>query len=303
MRGSVFDIRRFSTHDGEGIRTTVFLKGCPLSCVWCHNPEGISTHVRPLFFANRCIGCETCCRLSEHGGMMRTKQGIMLDASKQECWDKLIDACPSGAIAWDSRSLTADEAAEEVLKDKPFYKYGGGVTFSGGEPLMQADFVQEVLKRLKEEKIHTAVETALYVPTEHLEKTLPFLDQIYADMKIFDDLLHKKYIGVSNNRIKEHIRLILNSKKREKVIIRTPMIPGLTDHADNLAEIARFISDIYPDVVYELLNYNPLAQAKYHLVDREYYFKENPRKYSKKQMEDFAEIAKKNGVRHVISES
>ena len=300
MTGSVFDIRRFSTHDGEGIRTTVFLKGCPLSCVWCHNPEGMSAHRRSLFFPNKCIGCRTCCKLSIHGGMEDGQGGIRMDASKGEDWDTIIDQCPAGAISWDSREMTVDEVFAEALKDRPFYKYGGGVTISGGEPLAQGGFLLCLLQKLKEEGIHTAVETALYVPTETVREVLPWLDLVYADFKIFDDEAHQRYVGVSNRRIREHLQLLLTSEKKGQAIIRTPMIPGLTDTEGNIASIARFLSGIYPEVSYELLNYNPLAGAKYHLVDREYYFKDNPKRYPKEEMMHFADIARENGVKHVI---
>ena len=126
MTGTVFDIRRFSTHDGEGIRTTVFMKGCPLRCVWCHNPEGIDTRSRPLFFQDRCIGCGTCRRLAKEGGMRLVEGRLRLDVSKEEDWDGLIEACPAGAIVRDSRVMTAEQVAVEAMRDAPFYKYGGG---------------------------------------------------------------------------------------------------------------------------------------------------------------------------------
>lgn len=303
IKGIVFDIRRFSTHDGGGIRSTVFLKGCPLSCVWCHNPEGISRTVRPLYFPNKCIGCQICCSLSENSGILMTEKGIRLDITKTEDWDRIIEECPSGAILWDSARLTVEEAVEEVLRDAPFYKYGGGVTLSGGEPLLQPEFVLSFLKEMKKRNIHTAIETALHVPTETLEAVLPWLDLIYADFKIFEPEAHKKYTGVTNERIKKHIRLLLESENRDHVIIRTPMIPGLTTKDDNIAGISRFISALSKKVSYEILNYNPLGEAKYHLVDKTYCFKDNPEPYSRQDMERFAEIARSNGVNHIILEA
>jgi pyruvate formate lyase activating enzyme len=303
VKGTVFDIRRFSTHDGGGIRTTVFLKGCPLSCVWCHNPEGISTRVRPLYFPNKCIGCQICCRLSENGGIFMTEKGIRIDITKTEDWDRIIEECPSGAILWDSIRMTVEDVVKEVLKDAPFYKYGGGVTLSGGEPLLQPEFVISFLKEMKKRNIHTAIETALYVPTETLEAVLPWLDLIYADFKIIEPEVHKKYIGVTNERIKKHIRLLLEAENRDHVTIRTPMIPGLTTEEDNIAGISRFISEVYKEVSYEILNYNPLGEAKYHLVDKTYCFNDNPKPYSRQDMELFAKIARSNGVDHIILES
>ena len=160
--GTIFDIRRFSTHDGEGIRTTVFLKGCPLSCVWCHNPEGISTRVRPIYFSNRCIGCGTCCRFAEHGGIVKEGNQIRLDAARKEDWEYIIEECPSGAIRWDSIVMTVSQAAEAVMKDAPFYRYGGGVTLSGGEPLSQPDFLIPFLREMKLSLIHISEPTRPY---------------------------------------------------------------------------------------------------------------------------------------------
>lgn len=302
MTGAIFDIRRFSTHDGGGIRTTMFFKGCPLSCVWCHNPEGISAKRRPLHFPGKCIGCGICCGLSVHGGMTREAEGIRLHPEREEDWTALIDACPAGALSWDSRIVTVDEAVEELLKDRAFFKYGGGVTLSGGEPLGQPEFATQVLKRLQAEGVHTAIETSLQAGPEALRMVLPYLDLIYADLKIFDDERHKKYVGASNRNILKNLELLLTSDKRSQTIIRTPLIPEYTADPANIAAISRFLSGIYEDVSYELLNYNPLAEAKYHLVDREFCFKENPGRYSAEQMEAFAGVARENGIKTIIIE-
>ena len=298
--GTIFDVRRFATHDGDGIRTTVFFKGCPLECAGCHNPEGISTKRRPLYFPKKCIHCGSCVTESEDRGITMDKdRNITLDITKQEDWDNIMEICPTGAIAWDSRKVEVNDLLEEVRKDEPFFKYSGGVTISGGEPLLQPLFAAELLLLLQYYKIHTAIETALLVPNENVAAVLPYLDTIFADCKIFDEQEHIKATKVSNVRIKENIEFILTSEKRDKVIIRTPMIPEYTAFDENVANIAKFISNIYPEVHYEILNYNPLASAKYHLVGREYCFKENPTRFSKEQMKHFAEVAVKNGVRNI----
>lgn len=300
MKGKVFDIRRFSTHDGTGIRTTVFFKGCPLKCVWCQNPEGISWKPMPLYFPGKCIHCGTCLRFSREGAVYEKDGGICLQRDKNDDWERIIDACPSGAIVMDSKLYEAEELVEELLKDKVFFRNGGGVTLSGGEPLGQPEFALQVLKLLHTYGIHTAVETALNVPTEVIEQALPYLDLVYADMKLADECQHEAYTGVSNRLIKQNLRCILSSPYRERAVIRTPLIPQYTATEENLKGIAAYISGIYPEVRYELLNYNPLAEAKYHLVGREYCFQENPKLYTKEQMEKFGAVVKEHGIKHLI---
>ncbi|MGI6500192.1 MAG: glycyl-radical enzyme activating protein [Anaerostipes sp.] len=303
MEGNIFDIRRFSTHDGDGIRTTIFFKGCPLSCVWCQNPEGISITRRPLYFENRCINCGTCTTLCKHGGMEMKDGKLHINPEAEEKWEELIYHCPAGAIQMDSKTYSVEEVMEEIQKDKVFYKHGGGITLSGGEPLLQGEFAKELLKQCKKVGIHTAIETALHVKSEVLKGVLPYLDMAYADLKLINDKAHEKYTGTSNELIKKNIEILLSSNIKDKVVIRTPMIPEITTSKENIKGIAEFIAGIDPEVSYEILNYNPLAQAKYHLVNQEYCFDENPKLYSKEKMKEFGEWAKEAGVKHVIIES
>lgn len=302
LTGQIFDVRRFSTHDGEGIRTTAFLKGCPLKCVWCQNPEGISVKQMPLYFENKCIHCGTCVKFSKDAGMQEQEGQIRMNREASEDWELLADVCPAEAIMLDSRTYTVDELIKELLRDRVFFKYGGGVTLSGGEPLMQDEFATEVFKALKKEKVHTAVETSLSVSLDTVKNAVPYIDRIYADLKIYEDENHKKYTGISNERIKKNLRWLLTSEYRDKVMIRTPLIPEYTATEENLSKIAQFLSGLYPEVSYELLNYNPLAEAKYHLVDREYCFEVNPKLYTKEQMSAFGQIAKDNRIKNLILE-
>ena len=301
-KGKVFDIRRFSTHDGNGIRTTVFLKGCPLKCAWCQNPEGISGQIQPVYFENKCIQCGTCLKIAKNGGVYLENGKIQLNRTRVDDWPAIIDQCPSGAIEMDSKLISVEELVDELMKDEVFFRKGGGVTLSGGEPLMQGEFAVQVLKSLQEKGVHTAIETALNVSTSIVENVVPYLDLIYADMKIADEGEHRKYTGLSNVLIKQNIEYILTSENKEKAIIRTPLIPYYTATEDNLAKIAEFLSGLYPQVKYELLNYNPLAEAKYHLVEREYCFKENPALYTKGQMLAFGQIVKEHGIKNLIME-
>ena len=296
LTAAIFDVERFATHDGQGIRTTVFFKGCPLRCAWCHNPEGIETARWVLYREQACIHCGTCQQGSRAGGIEVQDGRLLLHPECPEDWETLVEACPSGALCWDSRRVSVDQLVEEARRDMAFFRHGGGVTVSGGEPLLQADFVQAFLTRLQQQGIHTAMETALLVPQRQLMKVLPALDHLYADCKLLDPVQHRNWTGQENRQILDNIRWLLQSDFRDKVVIRTPMIPGITAQGENIAAIARFLYDCWPETRYELLNYNPLAAAKYPLVRRDYCFKENPGRYTRQEMMDFASLAVAQGL-------
>lgn len=300
--GAVFDIKRFAVHDGSGIRTTVFMKGCPLRCVWCQNPEGLNKQRQILYLANKCIKCQSCVQKAVNKGIIFSDDKIQLQRNCEEDWEKIIDICPTRALQYDSELYTVDELIKELLKDEAFFKYDGGVTISGGEPLLQHEFTLAVLKACKQYGIHTAIESSLYVSQEILVEFLPYVDQIFADMKIFDNELHHKYTNVDNKIIKNNLKFLLNNTKKDDIIIRTPLIPKMTATQENIAQIARFLSDCYSDVHYELLNYNPLAKAKYNYLDLKYCFEENPKLYSSTQMQMFYRIARQNGIKNLIIE-
>jgi pyruvate formate lyase activating enzyme len=198
--------------------------------------------------------------------------------------------------------MTVQEVLDEACKDAPFFKYGGGVTLSGGEPLFQHAFAIEILKGLKERGITTTIETASNIPTRIYQEAMKYIDYVFADFKIFDSNNHKKYTGVDNDLIMQNLEWLLKSKKKENVIIRTPLIPGFTTDEDNIADIAKYISNLYPDIKYEILNYNPLAQSKYDMVDKEFCYENNPPMYSDDQMRAFGKIATDNGVKNLLIE-
>ena len=297
--GLVFDIQRFALQDGEGIRTTVFLKGCPLRCRWCQNPEGLNRKQRPVWIASRCIGCRRCEQAAESGQMAWTGERPQFSEVYDGGFQNLIDACPSGAIRYDSRWYTPAQLLERILEDKVFYRQGGGVTFSGGEPLLQAGFLKQVLPLCRKNQIPAAIETALDVPLETVQEILPQLDQIYADMKIFDPALHRACTGADPGRIRENIRWLLKSPLKSRVTIRTPLIPGMTASTENIAAIAGYLVSLDPDVQYELLNYNPLAPAKYPLAGLEYGVPGQHPKYTLREMEVFRKAAENAGVRRL----
>ena len=184
MTATIFEIKRFAVHDGDGIRTTVFFKGCPLRCVWCHNPEGLTAKPQTAYYAHKCIGCGEC-----------QKQNFT------------TESCLGEARVLYGREITVDELLPILLEDKDFYENsGGGVTLSGGECLMQADFCAELLKRLKENGIHTAVDTCGFAPEEALDKVLPFTDTFLYDIKAYDEDVHIRCTGRSNLQILENLK-------------------------------------------------------------------------------------------------
>jgi pyruvate formate lyase activating enzyme len=303
ITGRIFDIRRFSTHDGDGIRTTIFFKGCPLKCVWCQNPEGISPKEQLIHFENKCIKCGLCAKSCSNKSVIwrDNKISIIQEKCTEEENKVVIDVCPTEAITMNSKVYSLDDVMQIAIKDKAFFKYGSGVTLSGGEPFFQKEFVIALLKKLKETGINTAIETSLFVKSEYILEALPYLDIIFADLKVFNDEKHKVFTGVSNELIKKNIRLILESEKKANVIIRTPLIPTFTASKENIHNISKYISNIHPDVRYELLNYNPLAMAKYNLVDNlDYCFEENPKMYTDEQMKEFYDIAYSAGIKNLI---
>ena len=191
---------------------------------------------------------------------------------------------------------------EKISQDQVFFRNDGGVTFSGGEPLAQGDFLIEILKKCKQEGIHTAIETTMYASLDYIKKRLSYLDLIYIDLKLFDEMEHKQYTNVSSNIIKDNIRYILTSSHKDKVIIRTPLIPYITANDKNIKNIASFLVYLYSDVRYELLNYNPLGLSKYELLNLEYELSKNYRMFNKDEMEHYYRIAAKAGVKNLIRE-
>jgi len=251
MTGVVFDIKEFSLHDGPGGRVTVFLKGCPLRCKWCHNPEGLSPKPQLMYKENMCIHCKKCYEPCHH----------------PECkpFGRCVHICLNNCIEIAGKEYTSDELFNKLVTYRDFLKsVKGGITFSGGEPLMQADFVYEVALMLKNQGIHTAIQTSGYATEETFKKVINQMDYVMMDIKIADRELHKKYTGVYNDIILKNFEYLKNSGK--EYIIRVPLIPNITDTRENLSRI----SDIVKESNVELLRYNKLAGAKYQSLGMEY---------------------------------
>lgn len=260
--GIIYNIQRFSLHDGPGIRTTVFLKGCPLRCAWCHNPE--SQRIRPQLslFESRCLRCGQCFALCPCHQLADGAHTVDFQACT--ACGRCVDGCAAGALEILGRETTAAEAAEEALRDLPFYQTsGGGVTLSGGEPTMQADFAAELLARVRAAGVHTALETCGHAPWTSFGRLLPHLDMILYDVKQMDGDKHKAYTGVDNGLILDNLRRLCSRDVQAEIVVRTPVIPGYNDQPEDFAALADFLKGMERIPRVELLPYNELAGSKY----------------------------------------
>ncbi|MBD5560595.1 MAG: glycyl-radical enzyme activating protein [Clostridia bacterium] len=303
LRGRIFDIQRFSLQDGSGIRTSIFFKGCPLRCCWCQNPEGLRLDAELIWMEANCIRCGTCTQIARSGGLDWQDGRLKICPQADENWDHLVWACPGGALRFSGQDYTVPQLMDVIRRDIPFYRHGtGGVTLSGGDPVMQADFAGALLAACRREGIHTALETEAALPWERLSPLLDNLDLIFVDLKLVDPVLARRYTGVGSETTKDNLRRLLLGEHRSKVTVRTPLIPGITATAANLQEAAAFLSALDPGVRWELLNYNPLAPAKYALLGRRYPLRADLTAYSREQMEQFVLAARESGAPGAFSE-
>jgi glycyl-radical enzyme activating protein len=257
----IFDIERFSTADGPGIRTVVFFKGCNMRCYWCHNPEGIDPEIRLRFDEGKCIGCMACFKACQSNAHSISEGHHIIDAEKCVRCFACADACYSGALQRVGRYMSLDEVFAEINEDRDFYaRSGGGVTLSGGEVMLQSDFAARLLKRCKQNGIHTAIESNMLLPWAVYQKILADIDLVMADIKHLDDAAHRRGTGVSNRRVLSNIHRLTG--RNVSMIIRTPVIPGFNDTEDNIRQTALFLQPFASLRYYELLSYNPLGNSK-----------------------------------------
>ncbi len=254
MTGNIFSIEEFSVYDGPGIRTTVFLKGCPLRCSWCHNPEGQRFETEIVKSPNGCVGCGSCAKTS----VLQDGRIVLTEESIKNCPKNLIRIC--------GVHMTAEELCSKLLKNERILNNGGGVTFSGGEPFSQSEFMFECLQILKN-RLHTAIQTCGYCNAEKFDRALSLADYFLFDIKIVDDKKHQRYTGVSNKTILENFSRL--AKSGVDFIARVPLIPGVTDTEENLTAVAQLLKENNAEHI-ELLPYNNMAGGKYKLVMREY---------------------------------
>lgn len=260
MKAMISDIKRFAVHDGDGIRTTVFLKGCPLKCVWCHNPESIDFKPQLAFYKNKCIGCGECVGVCPSGAHKITPKGHIFERDLCVACGKCEKACLGEALKFYGKEMTVDELLPLLLEDRDFYETsGGGVTLSGGECLMQADFCAELLKELKKAGVNTAVDTCGYIPKGSIDKVLPYTDTFLYDIKAIDEDVHIKCTGKSNKLILDNIKYIDSLDK--SIEVRIPYVPNYNDNQPN--QIAEFLRKLKNVPKVSVLPYHNYAGSKY----------------------------------------
>lgn len=302
-QGVIFDIQRFSLHDGPGIRTTVFLKGCPLSCRWCQNPEGKDEAIHVRLFKNLCSRCGGCVAACPHQALSRGANGYprIDDARCRRC-GACVDRCDYAALAFDGRIVDASGLAKEALRDRRFFDAsGGGVTFSGGEPLAQAAFVVETAAELKKEGVHIAMETSLCAPWPDVEKALPHVDLFLVDLKATERDRHRLLTGVDGDETRSNfVELAKRLARSGRLFTRITLVPGYSE-GEAVAAMAAFIAAAEPSLPLELMNFNPLAASKYRCLEvEEYEFYDCVTPFSEAEMVAFREDARKAGLRNVL---
>lgn len=292
----IFDIKRYAINDGPGIRITFFFKGCPLNCIWCHNPESITKEVQKLYTKSKCIGAQKCTEVCPNNALILTKDGIITDYSKCNLCGLCAEACPTKAIEMSGRKITADEVIKKIENERLFFEESeGGVTFSGGEPLMHSDFLLPILQELGERKIHRVVDTCGFANRNIVEKIAAETDLFLFDLKLIDSDKHLKFTGQRNEVILENLQWL--SKNGSEIIIRIPLIKGVNANTECISKMAEFISLLDGNKkTVNLLIYHDIAKMKYEKLGNSY-DPENLSSPTEKETEEFINIFRKFGLK------
>lgn len=269
----IFDIQKYSIHDGPGIRTVVFLKGCPLRCPWCANPESQLLEPKIVYFKDKCIGDLNCKKVCPKGAITVDKEGININEDKCTKCMLCVDNCYATALRVYGKNLSIDEIITKCMEDKIFYETSkGGVTLSGGEPLLQFNAAYEILKRLKFQGINTAIETTGYVSKENIKKIINYVDLFLFDIKAVNSDKHKRLTGVDNYIIHDNLKYL--DEHNKNIIIRVPVIPSLNDSKEDMLNIIKLIKSLKNKYEVNLLPYHRLGLYKYEVLKKEYELKD-----------------------------
>ena len=296
-KGLVFDIKRFAVHDGHGIRSTVFLKGCPLSCLWCCNPESQRREPDVMYDAKKCIGCGKCMKTCQQGAI-GPQNPNWVDRNKCIGCGECVNVCPTGALTLKGEVMTVSEVIQVLRRDAHYFrKSGGGVTLSGGEPLSQWKYARELLKACKAQGWDTAIETTGYGSDEAIEAVVPYLDLVLLDCKSTDPVVHKRVTGVSNELIQKNSRKIVGMAN--KVIIRVPTIPTVNASEEEFHRIAEYAKSLGVDTVH-VLPYHTLGQSKYEMLGKAYAMGYEIKSLPREEAEVYRKIIESHGLHCLI---
>jgi pyruvate formate lyase activating enzyme len=261
VKGRVFDIKRYAIHDGPGIRTTIFFKGCPLRCPWCHNPEGLEPEAQLMWWEGRCLGCRACEEACPRDAVSLSDRGLRVDDGRCDMCGECAAACYPRALELVGKQVSVEEAMREIEKDRVFYdQSGGGATFSGGEPLMQPQFLKDLLKDCKSRGIHTAVDTSGCVEPEVLASLAAHVDLFLYDIKIMDDEAHRRVTGASNRIILQNLKSL--AERGNSVSVRVSVVPGVNDSAENIDGLGAFVASLGSARDIHLLPYHRVGVEK-----------------------------------------